>query len=163
MKTLAETIRKIIDDMSNINEAVVPFAPNRDGTISEEQYNLYKQIFDGGNTSIDYAFRNVMTGDEEQIRIIEEFENYLEDDDLDSWKDDWKPQLNDQEIKVLHTALTAEDPWNSQGWEDVFVEILKPHISNKDLFEQDYERWEMIFFAADYNEYVDNANEDNQE
>lgn len=114
---------------------------------TQEEYQQYVQAFNAGNGAIDYAFRNVMIGDEEQTRMVEDFEDHRDKDDLNSWRNEWKPQLNDQEIAMLQVSLEETDPWNNSAWEDVWIDTLEPYISNKELWNKNQGVWEDVMFA----------------
>ena len=130
---------------------------------TEQEYLQYVQTFQAGNADIDYAVRNLAVLDEEQIRIIEDYEIAKEQGQLQAWAGKWKPQLSDQEIGIIQNALEAEDPWNSSKWQDIIRDVLEPHISNADLYQAHDVYWEEIFFAAgenrSYEEFVAGAEE----
>ncbi len=125
---------------------------------TEQEFHQYVQNFKAGNIDIDYAVRNLAVLDEEQIRIIEDYESAKEQGQLGMWANKWKPQLSDQEIGMIQNALEAEDPWNSSKWQDIIRNVLEPHISNKDLYQAHDVYWEEIMFAAgenrSYEEFV---------
>lgn len=130
---------------------------------TEQEYYQYVQNFQAGNANIDYAVRNLAVLDEEQIRIIEDYEMAKEQGQLQAWANKWKPQLSDQEIGMIQNALEAEDPWNSSKWQDIIRDVLEPHISNADLYQAHDAYWEEIMFAAGenkpYEEFVAGAEE----
>ncbi len=130
---------------------------------TEQEFHQYVQNFQAGNQNIDYAIRNLAVLDEEQIRIIEDYEIAKEQGQLSMWANKWKPQLSDQEIGIIQNALEAEDPWNSSKWQDIIRNVLEPHISNKDLYQAHDVYWEEIMFAAgegrSYEEFVAGAEE----
>jgi len=128
---------------------------------TEQEYYQYVQNFQAGNVDIDYAVRNLAVLDEEQIRIIEDYEMAKSQNQLDVWASKWKPQVGDHEISIIQNALEAEDPWNSSKWQDIIRDILEPHISNRDLYQAHDAYWEEIMFAASenksYEEFVTDA------
>lgn len=130
---------------------------------TEQEYHQYIQSFQAGNQNIDYAVRNLSVLDDEQTRITDEYERAKDQNQLEMWANNWKPQLSDQETSMIQNALEAAG--SSNRWEDAVRNILEPHISNKDLFQAHDVYWEEIFFAAgenrSYEEFVANVEEIN--
>lgn len=112
-------------------------------SITEEEFNHYKQEFQNGNNAIDYAYRNAVVLDEEETRILDDYENM----DNSEWRNLWKPQLSDDYIEELEAAI------NSRDWEMV-ADILEPHISNRQLSLDDFYTWEAILLSSDYEDFL---------
>jgi len=146
----------------------------QDAIPTKQEYHQYVQNFNAGNYTIDYAVRGLIAGTDESVVTIEYWEAAKENNrEMAMWRDSWKPQLSDQEIDILLKALEARDPYggyarddddeDADHWETVFMNVLKQHISNPDLFQKNDAIWEDIMFSADegksYEEFVEDAKE----
>ena len=81
---------------------------------------------------VDYTVRNISTGDEEEIRVLE-----LTDDEIAGFPD----AVRDDVASLIAASLDNRDDWRSTH-QDTIVRTLLPYISRRDLFERDYGAWE---------------------
>ena len=89
--------------------------------------------------SVDYAVRNIMVGDEEESRLL---------DHKDDWLEAWKEEgVSDEDLKKLRNLMDGIN-WNLyamgvlQKHFDRILDILKYYISDKKLFDEDFEKWQ---------------------
>lgn len=122
--------------------------------LTELEYNNARTEFNNGNHNIDYAVRNLTVLDDEQTRLIEDFETLPRD----VWRRLWRPNLNTAEIEHIEALLDFRP---NTPWEASICEILMPYISNRELYAvwpPTYDNdltWEHVFFADTYAEYVE--------
>lgn len=86
---------------------------------------------------VDYTVRNITTGDEEEIRVLE-----LEPSEYDGFPDSVR-----EEIRALVDAVGYKPDGGGDHavWDrnqDRIVELLLPYISDRALYDSDYGAWE---------------------
>lgn len=131
--------------------------------MTPEQFDGYKMAFEKGNRTVDYAYRNCITGDEEEIRLVESYKT-----DGDEYINEFPMPIRGEIkkwIKLMCLAQTGSyakvmdlDDYLAEGedWGQVvqkIADILEPHISNRELKNQSYSMWENVFFAGDYEDF----------
>lgn len=79
---------------------------------------------------VDYTVRNITTGDEEEIRVLE-----LTDDELAGF-----PEPVRAEIRDIVRRNEATTRWDTD--QDRIVALLLPYISKPALYRDDYGTWE---------------------
>jgi len=85
---------------------------------------------------VDYTVRNITTGDEEDIRVLE-----LEPSEYDGFPDEVREQVR---------ALVAEVGWGSERYssslwqtnQERILALLLPSITDRALYDSDYTAWE---------------------
>ena len=93
--------------------------------------------------SVDYAIRNIVVGDEEESRLLDHKEHWLEE-----WK---KEGVSDEDLEKLKTLMEGIN-WDLYAMGvlekhfDRILNILKFYISDKELFEEDFEKWQQKKF-----------------
>jgi hypothetical protein len=80
---------------------------------------------------IDYTVRNIMTGDEEDIRVLE-----LTPDEMLGFPE----PVRDEAIALIDDAQQTGSHWATN--QAHILDLLLPYISNHALFDADYEAWE---------------------
>ena len=96
---------------------------------------------------IDYTIRNITTGDEEDTRILE-----LADDEFDGFPDavrDEVRQLTERFRAIWNTEFVQDIDYHA--WEETqmrILELLKPYMSDPELYENDYDAWENNLLAT---------------
>lgn len=89
--------------------------------------------------SVDYAVRNIMVGDEEESRLLDRKEEWLKE-----WRDEG---VSDEDLEKLRTLMDGIN-WDLYAMGvlekhfDRILDILKYYISDKELFEKDFEKWQ---------------------
>jgi len=96
-------------------------------------------------TSLDYSVWILMTMDDEESRILE-----APDDYLNSWRESGVPDelMKDLEILVREQVeQTSHEDWRieSARWSAILA-ILKYYVSHLTLFERHYNIWERQFW-----------------
>lgn len=115
--------------------------------LNKDEYFTARRAFEQGNSSIDYAVRNIYVGDDEQSHVVEEAKNT----NAIEWYNLWRPQIAYVDIgKMLYVIVTK-----SITWEIVVDQILSPHISNALLFKFDFETWEAVLLEDTYEVYLE--------
>ena len=97
---------------------------------------------------VDYTVRNIMTGDEEDLRLLE-----LTDDEIDTFPD----AVRDDVRSLLSGPAEAFRSGNSLhsttfDWttaQDAILSLLLPHISDRALYDADYTLWESRVLEPD--------------
>jgi hypothetical protein len=113
--------------------------------INRNNFNVWMDNFNkNNNNNVDYAIRNCTVGDEEQIRLWENPEDYVDNVPI---------EVRDQ-LRKLIVELEAE----KDGVEENIIELLMPYMSNRDVYEFDYPLWETLFWThrteKTYDEFV---------
>lgn len=93
---------------------------------------------------VDYTVRNITTGDEEEIRVLE-----LEPAEYDGF-----PETVREEIRGLVAAVGYQPDGGGDmpTWDrnqDRIVELLLPYITHLDIYRADYARWERMVLDDD--------------
>lgn len=91
---------------------------------------------------VDYAVRNIVTGDEEDLRVLE-----LTADELAGL-----PELVRDEITELVRACGWPDDYDYAKWrvnQDRVLSLLLPYISYSGIYRDDYAAWEEWVLADD--------------
>lgn len=91
---------------------------------------------------IDYSVRNITTGNEEEIRLLE-----LADDEAAGLPDDVRAIL-DPHRQAFQTHARIEHPaWDNA--QDAILALLLPRIRNRALYESDYDAWQEWLLESD--------------
>lgn len=80
---------------------------------------------------VDYSVRNITTGDEEDIRVLE-----LDPDEMLGFPE----PVRDQVIALIDDAQQTGSHWAAN--QDAILLLLLPYISDRALYNSDYEAWE---------------------
>ena len=109
--------------------------------VTKNEFQDIIKTFNKGNWSINYAIRNLTTMDEEQTRLW---------DDQNNWLEAWGETITEKELKEL-TKLMAnlENAKDLEKRERRINEILLPYINNKKLYDENYSVWESLLFLTD--------------
>lgn len=109
-----------------------------------EQYAEIKRVFANGNDVLDYAYRNLMVGDDEQTRILDCYElsgaEYIAE-----FPEAIRDRVQEL-IKQMETDRLAEED---------LAKLLLPYISNRGLADLDFNTWEAVLLSTGYEEYVE--------
>jgi hypothetical protein len=84
---------------------------------------------------IDYTVRNITTGDEEDIRVLE-----LEPAEYDGFPESVREQIRSLVADCNWGGTTMWPVWHENR--ERIVELLMPFISGRRMFNGNYERWE---------------------
>jgi len=82
---------------------------------------------------VDYTVRNITTGDEEDIRVLE-----LDPDEVAGFPAAVREQV---------AALIADGQHSNARWtvnQERILQLLLPFITNRELYEHDYQLWEAL-------------------
>lgn len=80
---------------------------------------------------VDYTVRNITTGDEEDIRVLE-----LTPDEMLGFPD----PVRETVIALIDDAQQTGSHWEAN--QDRILDLLLPFISDAQLYERDYAKWE---------------------
>ncbi len=92
---------------------------------------------------IDYTVRNITTGDEEDIRVLE-----LTDDEMAGFPD----EVRDEIQSLIAYSVEGRAGVDSTRWEtaqEQIRQLLLPYISDRWLYDSDYSLWEGKVLDAD--------------
>jgi hypothetical protein len=87
---------------------------------------------------IDYTIRNITTGDEEDIRILE-----LAEDEFDGFPAEIRDEVRRQ-VEPAAEAFAAMQ-LDYHAWDRAqmrILELLRPYMTDEALYERDYDAWE---------------------
>lgn len=96
---------------------------------------------------VDYTVRNITTGDEEEIRVLE-----LTTEEIATFPADVRGEIANllADVNAAREAgFAAHAEWDHA--QSRIVELLLPYLSDRALYDSDYERWEsnLLEFDAD--------------
>lgn len=118
--------------------------------LSDTEFHKSVESFENGNSAIDYIVRCFTTGDEEEFQVLElgvGFKHEYREAIVaalplsDSTTVLWCGVYLAHGIDMPHGMSDAECV-------DTILQKLKPLISNRVLFAENYEYWEALFFAT---------------
>jgi hypothetical protein len=87
---------------------------------------------------VNYTVRNICTGDEEEIRVLE-----LTDEEMNGFPADVRGQIS----TLIAASVANHDVWLTN--QDVIVRLLLPYISRRALYDNDYGTWENYVLKND--------------
>ena len=111
--------------------------------MDRQQFDTYKRAFNEGNDTVNLAYRHCMIGDDEQTRLVEEFEQRG-----DAYVAEFPEPIRPVMQRLL-VELSKGD--NVEGR---IMYLLKPYVSNDDLLTDNADEWDTILFADTYDEYA---------
>jgi len=126
--------------MSKIGKDVIK---QKKGTQSRLSSGRFKESW---KENIDYAVRNITTGDEEETRLVEDPNAYIE-----GWKNEGvSPEDHRQLTKLLRAAVRrSEDGEDYSDLMQDILKILKKYMTHQNLYKRDYGKWEDTFFSRE--------------
>ena len=89
--------------------------------------------------NIDYAVRNITTGDEEETRLVEDPETYIK-----GWKEEGVSSEDHKKLTRLLRAAVRRSK-DGEDYTDLMndiLRVLKKYMSHKDLYSSNYDSWE---------------------
>jgi hypothetical protein len=84
---------------------------------------------------VDYTVRNITTGDEEEIRVLE-----LTDEEVADLPTDARAVLEPHRTLWRSETAVLHPEWETA--QQRVLELLLPHISDRALYDSDYGAWE---------------------
>ena len=107
--------------------------------------------FERWKQTIDYAVRNITTGDEEETRLFEDPNSYIK-----GFIEEGIPEELMDTIRTILAKLVAHYTFNTPypDWRireahlDAILAILKHYMSHQELYDKDYGEWEDAFWKA---------------
>jgi hypothetical protein len=95
---------------------------------------------------VDYTVRNITTGDEEDIRVLE-----LETEEFDGFPEQVRDDIRNL-IGLIAWQWHAGQPI-AADWliaQDQILKLLLPYITDRALYDSDYEAWENNVLEGTY-------------
>ena len=105
---------------------------------------------EGEATRVDLYARSCTIGDDEEANLGED----LEVEGLEEWKSSLSPPLSQEEVNRLAELVLDNERVTRNEFCDDVLEILLPYVSHRDLYDNNYERWEEWLYGT-WNEFED--------
>jgi hypothetical protein len=123
--------------------------------LKRNDFEKIKVIFN--SNPVNYLYRCLITGDEEEYQLEDEFNNSKEELSEKYYN------LSNEVISLLfdfYHALLDDNIRDSINLKDKLIESLKPSISELQFSIQHYDFWELLVTNGDYKEVWNLFNED---
>jgi hypothetical protein len=94
---------------------------------------------------VDYTVRNITTGDEEEIRVLE-----ITDAEFEGFPDEIRDEIRSLVAVGVEAVFGHGRPhsdWDTA--QEQIVGLLMPYVSNRALFDSDYGQWEENLLEGD--------------